>query len=57
MEGDIITLTDLFLFQQTGRDNQGRPIGTFKATGLRPMFSPKLEALGYKLEHHLFRSN
>jgi pilus assembly protein CpaF len=57
MEGDIITLTDLFLFQQTGRDILGRPIGTFKATGLRPMFSPRLEAIGYKLEQHLFRSN
>lgn len=55
MEGDIITLTDLFTFQQTGVDEKGRPKGQFRSTGLRPMFSPKLEAVGYRLEQHLFR--
>ena len=57
MEGEVITLTDIFVFQQIGVDDQGRPKGNFKATGLRPMFSPKLEAIGYKLEQHLFRNN
>ena len=55
MEGDIITLTDLFTFQQTGVDEKGRPKGQYRSTGLRPMFSPKLEAVGYRLEQHLFR--
>lgn len=55
MEGEIITLTDIFNFQQTGVDEKGRPKGQFRATGLRPMFSPKLEAIGYRLEQHLFR--
>ena len=55
MEGDIITLTDLFIFQQTGVDEKGRPKGQYRSTGLRPMFSPKLEAVGYRLEQHLFR--
>jgi pilus assembly protein CpaF len=55
LEGDIITLTDIFTFQQTGLDEKGHPKGAFRATGLRPMFSPKLEAVGYRLEQHLFR--
>jgi pilus assembly protein CpaF len=55
LEGDVITLTDIFTFQQSGLDEKGRPKGTYRATGLRPMFSPKLEAVGYKLEQHLFR--
>jgi pilus assembly protein CpaF len=55
MEGDIITLTDIFLFHQTGLDEKGRPKGQFRSTGLRPMFSPKLEAVGYRLEQHLFK--
>lgn len=55
MEGDIITLTDIFIFQQTGVDEKGRPKGHLRPTGLRPMFSPKLEAVGYRLEQHLFK--
>ena len=55
LEGDIITLTDIFMFQQAGTDEKGKPKGQFRATGLRPMFSPKLEAVGYRLEQHLFR--
>ncbi len=54
MEGEIITLTDIFQFQQTGTDPEGRPVGQFKPTGLRPMFSPKLEAMGYKFDRSMF---
>ena len=54
MEGEIITLTDIFQFQQTGTDPEGRPVGQFRPTGLRPMFSPKLEAMGYKLDRAMF---
>jgi pilus assembly protein CpaF len=55
MEGDVITLTDIFMFHQTGLDEKGRPKGQLRPTGLRPMFSPKLEAVGYRLEQHLFK--
>ena len=55
LEGDMVTLTDIFTFQQAGVDEKGHPKGHFRATGLRPMFSPKLEAVGYRLEQHLFR--
>ena len=54
MESDIITLTDLFVFQQTGTDSEGRPLGNFRSTGLRPMFTPKLEAAGYNLSRQMF---
>lgn len=54
MESDVITLTDIFLFQQTGTDSQGRPLGQFRPTGLRPMFAPKLEAMGYRLDRQMF---
>ena len=53
-ESEVITLTDLFVFQQTGTDPEGRPVGQFRSTGLRPMFSPKLEAMGYRLDRQMF---
>ncbi|NJC96241.1 MAG: CpaF family protein [Anaerolineae bacterium] len=54
MESEVITLTDIFAFQQTGTDPEGRPVGQFRPTGLRPMFAPKLEAMGYKLDRQMF---
>ncbi|HEX5810283.1 MAG TPA: CpaF family protein [Anaerolineales bacterium] len=54
MESEVITLTDIFVFQQTGTDKDGRPVGNFRPTGLRPMFSPKLEAMGYRLDKQMF---
>jgi pilus assembly protein CpaF len=54
MESEVITLTDIFVFQQTGTDQEGRPVGQFRPTGLRPMFAPKLEAMGYRLDRQMF---
>jgi pilus assembly protein CpaF len=54
MESEVITLTDLFIFQQTGTDKDGKPVGNFRSTGLRPMFTPKLDAAGYKLDRSIF---
>ena len=54
MESEVITLTDIFQFQQTGTDAEGRPIGQFRPTGLRPMFTPRLEAMGYRLDRSMF---
>jgi pilus assembly protein CpaF len=54
MESDVITLTDIFVFQQNGTDPEGRPLGQFRPTGLRPMFAPKLEAMGYRLDRQMF---
>ena len=54
MESEVITLTDIFQFQQNGTDADGRPMGQFRPTGLRPMFAPKLEAMGYRLDRQMF---
>jgi pilus assembly protein CpaF len=56
MESEVITLTDIFQFQQTGTDAEGKPVGQFRPTGLRPMFSPRLEAMGYRLDRAMFMS-
>lgn len=54
MESEVITLTDIFHFQQTGTDQDGKPTGQFRPTGLRPMFSNKLEAAGFKFDRQMF---
>jgi len=54
MESEVITLTDIFHFQQAGTDPEGRRLGQFRPTGLRPMFAPKLEAMGYRLDRQMF---
>ncbi len=54
MEGDTVVLTDIFKFEQTGIDGEGKVLGQLKPTGLRPLFSPRLEAAGFKLSATIF---
>jgi pilus assembly protein CpaF len=54
MEGDVITLTDIFKFEQTGVSPQGKILGQLRPTGMRPLFTPRLEAAGYKLGGEIF---
>jgi pilus assembly protein CpaF len=54
MEGDLITLQELFTFQQTGLDENRKVKGRFKATGVRPKFSERLLAKGIALPADLF---
>jgi pilus assembly protein CpaF len=53
MEGDVITMTDIFVFEQTGLEN-GKVIGRLRPTGLRPKFIDKLEASGIHLPASIF---
>ncbi|MBS4015001.1 MAG: CpaF family protein, partial [Candidatus Latescibacteria bacterium] len=53
MEGDVITLTDIFIFEQSGYEN-GRVIGRLRPTGLRPKFMEKIEAAGIHLPASVF---
>ena len=53
MEGDVITMTDIFVFEQTGMEN-GRIIGRTRPTGLRPKFMDKIEAAGIHLPPSIF---
>ncbi|HEX8992392.1 MAG TPA: CpaF family protein [Anaerolineales bacterium] len=57
MEGDTIVMTDIFKFEQTGVADDGKVLGELKATGIRPLFSPQLEAAGLKLGANLFSSS
>ncbi|HHY17117.1 MAG TPA: hypothetical protein GX524_03500 [Firmicutes bacterium] len=54
MEGDIITLQDVFFFDQQGVADDGRVLGTFKATGVLPKFLPVLEARGIHVPISIF---
>ncbi len=55
MEGDVITLQDLFLFDHgAGFDDNGRSMGTLKSTGLRPKFVDKLAAEGVQVDPTIF---
>jgi pilus assembly protein CpaF len=53
MEGDVITMTDIFVFEQTGLED-GKVIGRLRPTGLRPKFMDKLEASGIHLPASIF---
>ncbi|MBI3175003.1 MAG: CpaF family protein [Chloroflexi bacterium] len=53
MEGDVITLTDLFVFEQTGIED-GRVVGRLRPTGLRPKFMDKIEGSGIHLPPSIF---
>jgi pilus assembly protein CpaF len=54
MEGDIVVLTDIFKFDATGIGANGKILGELRATGIRPIFSPRLEAAGFKLSGEIF---
>lgn len=55
MEGETITMQEIFRFKQTGVDEHGQVIGQFEATGIRPKFLLDAEAHGVKLSAELFR--
>jgi len=57
MEGDTITMTDIFKYQQTGVQPDGTIIGELRPTGIRPGFSQRLEAAGYRLGPEIFGAN
>jgi pilus assembly protein CpaF len=53
MEGDVVTMTDIYIFEQTGIEN-GKIIGKLRPTGLRPRFYEKIEASGIQLPPSLW---
>jgi pilus assembly protein CpaF len=54
MEGDIIVLSDIFKFNQEGVTTEGKVLGEVSATGIRPNFTPRLVAAGFKLSAEIF---
>jgi pilus assembly protein CpaF len=54
MEGDVITMQEIFCFEQTGVAPDGSVLGHFRATGIRPRFADRLQARGAPLADYLF---
>lgn len=55
MEGDVVSLQDIFRREARGTDAEGRALGEMRPTGLRPAFAARLEAQGIALPSELFR--
>lgn len=56
MERDIVTTQDIFLFEKSGVAPDGRVVGRFRATGIRPKFYERLKTAGYQLPGDLFQT-
>ncbi|MBN2356405.1 CpaF family protein, partial [candidate division KSB1 bacterium] len=54
MEGDTVSLQDVFTFEKLGVREDGRVIGGFRTTGIRPRFAETLEASGIQLPADIF---
>ncbi|MFZ3266038.1 MAG: CpaF family protein [Terriglobales bacterium] len=54
MEGDVVLMQDVFVFEKQGVSPEGRMLGTFTATGIRPRFEEKLKAAGISLSASFF---
>jgi pilus assembly protein CpaF len=54
MEGDVITMQDLFVFEREGIEEDGTVRGRFKPTGIRPKFSDILKARGIEFDGATF---
>ena len=54
MEGDVVTMQEIFRFRRTGIDGEGRIQGQFVATGVRPKFARRFEEWGMPLPENLF---
>ncbi|MHB9095503.1 MAG: CpaF family protein [Eubacteriales bacterium] len=54
MEGDIITLQDIFVFEQSGVAENGTVLGSYRATGVMPRCLPELEAKGIHVPVGIF---
>ncbi len=55
MEGDVVTMQEIFRFRQTGVSPDGVVLGKFEATGIRPRFLDQVMAHGVSLSPELFR--
>jgi pilus assembly protein CpaF len=54
MEGNVIVTTDIFKFEQSGIALDGKILGEYKPTGIRPLFMGRLEKAGFKLGASIF---
>ena len=54
MEGETITMQEIFHFERTGVDSNGQVLGRFRPTGIRPRFAERLKASGMQLPRVFF---
>jgi pilus assembly protein CpaF len=54
MEGDVITMQDIFMFEQKGVDEDGRVMGRLRPTGIRPRCMDRLKAYGFEMSSEAF---
>jgi pilus assembly protein CpaF len=54
MQGDIVSLQDIFVYKQDGLDKRRKVIGRYVATGFIPKFVEQIEAKGLKIPRSLF---
>ncbi len=54
MEGEVITMQEIFTYERTGMDKDGRVLGRFRATGIRPKFMARLRTFGIDVREQMF---
>jgi pilus assembly protein CpaF len=54
MEGDVVVMQDIFVFERTGVSIEGEILGRFRSTGIRPAFADKIQVSGFKLPAGIF---
>jgi pilus assembly protein CpaF len=57
MESDVVSMQDIFMFEKGGVSSEGRKLGIFTSTGIRPKFAEKLETAGFDLPLNMFEPN
>ena len=57
MEGEVITMQDVFVFERHDVDDDGNVLGAFRATGVRPKFTERLRAYGVKFDAEMFSND
>ena len=57
MESDVVSMQDIFMFEKEGVSSEGRRLGIFTSTGIRPKFAEKLETAGFDLPSNMFEPN
>jgi pilus assembly protein CpaF len=56
MEGEIVSMQDIFVMERRGLDDHGHVLGAFRGTGIRPKFAERLASAGCRLRPALFES-
>ena len=57
MESDVVSMQDIFMFEKGGVSSEGRSLGIFTSTGIRPKCAEKLETAGFDLPLNMFEPN